>query len=49
VRATLAPAEQDLVLRAFGDGMQMVFLIALIVVFVSFTLSFLLPRVPEHS
>ena len=49
VRATLAPDEQDLVLHAFGDGMQMVFLIALIVAIVSFTLSFLLPRVPEHS
>ena len=49
VRATLAPSEQDLVLLAFGDGMQVVFLIALIVTLVSFTMSFLLPRVTGRS
>jgi hypothetical protein len=49
VRATLAPSEQDLVLLAFGDGMQVVFLIALIVALVSFTMSFLLPRVTGRS
>jgi EmrB/QacA subfamily drug resistance transporter len=45
VRATLSPADQDLVLRAFGDGMQAIFLIALVVALASFTLSFFLLRV----
>ena len=48
LRATLAPADQDLVLRAFGDGMQSVFLIALIVALISFVLSSLLPRVADR-
>jgi hypothetical protein len=49
VRATLAPADRDLVLRAFGDGMKVVFLLALGVAVASFILSFLLPRVQGRS
>jgi len=49
VRAALSPAEQDHVLRAFADGMHAVFLIAFIIALVSFTLSFLLPRVRGRS
>lgn len=48
VRATLAPAEQDLVLRSFGDGMHVVFLLALVVAITSFVLSFLLPPVTKR-
>lgn len=49
VRSTLTPGDQQLVVRAFGDGMQVVFLIALAVAVVSFALSFLLPRVVSRS
>jgi EmrB/QacA subfamily drug resistance transporter len=49
VRATLAPADRDLVVRAFGDGMRVVFLLALGVAVASFILSFLLPKVRGRS
>jgi MFS family permease len=49
VRASLMPADQELVLRAFGDGMHAVFFIALIVAVVSFFISYLLPRVVPPS
>jgi MFS family permease len=45
VRAALDPLDQQRVLAAFGEGMRVVFLMALAVALTSFALSFLLPRV----